>query len=177
MASKESRFVRIAAERGASENHIRVEPLGDGRFRVTIDDVPRELSAYPVGGGLAVNIDGRVVPLQVERRGEHLRVTTAGGRDDVHLLDARTWALRTALGEDPGAIKPEVISPMAGRIVLVKVAAGDSVERDQTLVVIEAMKMENEIRAPASGKIREVRVSAGDLVSPGHVLLAFDLDA
>ncbi|MFT6398912.1 MAG: biotin carboxyl carrier protein [Bradymonadia bacterium] len=84
--------------------------------------------------------------------------------------------MRSALGVGAGALKPELVSPMTGKVVLVRCAAGDDVSEGDTLVIIEAMKMENEIKAPADVKIRTVEVSAGDLVAPGGVLVKFELE-
>jgi pyruvate carboxylase subunit B len=66
---------------------------------------------------------------------------------------------------------------MAGKIILVKVAEGDAVKEGQTLVIIEAMKMENELRCLAAGKVVKVAVAAGDLVKPGDKLLELAYDA
>jgi biotin carboxyl carrier protein len=170
-------WVRVPATRNDKEEHVEIEPLGEGRYRVTTASGTREVEAWPTASGVALRRDGVVTDVHAERREEHVRVAARGLRDDVHLLDGRTWALRTALGDDPGAVKPEIRSPMAGKVVLVRVAPGEHVEKDQTLLIIEAMKMENEIRSPGAGQVREVRVGAGDLVAAGDVLLAFDVDA
>ncbi len=63
-----------------------------------------------------------------------------------------------------------VSAPMQGTIVKVHVKAGDSVEAEQPICVLEAMKMENEVRAPIAGEVVDLRVQAGDTVSPGAVL-------
>ncbi|MCA9264645.1 MAG: biotin/lipoyl-binding protein [Planctomycetales bacterium] len=67
-----------------------------------------------------------------------------------------------------------VTSPMAGVIQSVSVKPGDSVQVGQTLVVLEAMKMENQITAPAAGTVREVNVKAGDSVGEGQVLVVVE---
>jgi pyruvate carboxylase subunit B len=66
---------------------------------------------------------------------------------------------------------------MAGKIILVKVVEGDAVKEGQTLVIIEAMKMENELRCLAAGKVVKVAVAAGDIVKPGDKLLELAYDA
>ena len=70
-----------------------------------------------------------------------------------------------------------VHSPMAGRIIRVAVEVGQSVVANQALLVIEAMKMENELRAPAAGVIREIRAAHGQPVDAGALLLVIEPDA
>jgi glutaconyl-CoA/methylmalonyl-CoA decarboxylase subunit gamma len=64
-----------------------------------------------------------------------------------------------------------ISAPMPGNIFKVNVNAGDDVKKGQTLVILEAMKMENEIVAPADGKVLSVKVNKGDCVSLGQVLV------
>ncbi len=64
-----------------------------------------------------------------------------------------------------------VVAPMPGKILSVKVNVGDSVNNGDLVLLLEAMKMENEVFATASGKVTEVRVKSGDSVNTGDVLL------
>ena len=72
----------------------------------------------------------------------------------------------------PGAEK--VNSPMPGNIIDIKVAAGDTVTNGQTLLILEAMKMENEIKAPCDGTVAGVHVSKGDTVDSGALLISLN---
>ena len=67
-----------------------------------------------------------------------------------------------------------VNSPLPGTILAIKVSEGDSVSRGQTLVVLEAMKMENEIPASADGKVSSIKVKKGDSVKTGDLLLILE---
>jgi biotin carboxyl carrier protein len=67
-----------------------------------------------------------------------------------------------------------VTSPMAGTIKSVLVKPGDSVKQGQALVILEAMKMENQITAPVAGKVKSVDVKEGDSVQESHVLLVLE---
>jgi glutaconyl-CoA/methylmalonyl-CoA decarboxylase subunit gamma len=67
-----------------------------------------------------------------------------------------------------------VESPMPGKIISVKVKAGDSVKEDDEICILEAMKMENPIVAPVSGKIAEIKVSANQVVDSGSVLAVIE---
>ncbi len=66
----------------------------------------------------------------------------------------------------------QAVAPLPGRVVEVFVQAGDSVEKGQPLLVIEAMKMENEIASPAAGEVREVAVAPGDAVETDQILVS-----
>jgi len=82
----------------------------------------------------------------------------------------RAAVARPQLPVDSGA----VTSPMAGAIISVLVKQGDTVTQGQALVVLEAMKMENQITAPVAGSVKSVDVAAGDSVGEGHVLLVLE---
>ena len=74
-------------------------------------------------------------------------------------------------GADAGAAAVTVRAPIPGRVVKVLVKAGDAVKAGQTLVVLEAMKMENELRAPRAGTVAEVRAAEGTAVEAGQELV------
>ena len=67
-----------------------------------------------------------------------------------------------------------VKAPMPGKIISIAVSAGQSVKRGDVLLILEAMKMQNEISAPADGKVSTVQVSAGQSVKPGEVLIVLE---
>ena len=73
-----------------------------------------------------------------------------------------------------GAGATKINAPMPGKIVAVKVAAGDSIKKGDVVVVLEAMKMENEICAPQDGNIVSIDVAVGDQVEGGNVLATMD---
>ena len=67
-----------------------------------------------------------------------------------------------------------VVAPMPGRVVRVLVSPGDEVAARQGVVVVEAMKMENELRSPKAGKVKEVNVTPGTSVEAGRVLVVIE---
>jgi biotin carboxyl carrier protein len=89
------------------------------------------------------------------------------------LLDSRAWR-----GRRHGALEAEgrqqIIAPMPGKIVRVLVQAGDKVEAGQGLIVVEAMKMQNEIRSPKSGTVERLQAKEGQPVNAGEVLAWID---
>jgi pyruvate carboxylase subunit B len=102
----------------------------------------------------------------------HYRVSTDGHRLDVEALDERTRAIRELTAKPGGASGPApLVAPMPGLVVRVNVTVGDTVQPGQGLVVMEAMKMENELRASAAGTVTAVRVMAGSAVEKGAVLV------
>jgi acetyl-CoA/propionyl-CoA carboxylase, biotin carboxylase, biotin carboxyl carrier protein len=81
---------------------------------------------------------------------------------------------RPAANTGGGAGDGTIAAPMQGTIVKILVAEGDAVEAGQSVLVLEAMKMENHINAEAAGTVREIRVAAGDTVGTGDVLLVIE---
>ncbi|HYB95952.1 MAG TPA: acetyl-CoA carboxylase biotin carboxyl carrier protein subunit [Vicinamibacterales bacterium] len=128
-------------------------------------DVPRSVdaafahaarTAQPAASGdLDVHLEGRTIPLQISPAGSFGRQKKAG-----------------AGGSASGPQR--VTAPMPGKVVRVLVAAGDQVTARQGLVVVEAMKMENELRAARDGRVREVAVREGQSVDAGTVLLVVE---
>jgi len=101
------------------------------------------------------------------------------------LVDAKTYAVEasgtaSAAPRPKAARKPSaaatgaVVSQMTGRIVRIDIKTGDTVKEGEVLLVIEAMKMENEIAAPVGGTVKEIAVNAGARVSEGDTLLVIE---
>ena len=98
-----------------------------------------------------------------------------GHRFDVEALDERARAIRELSGAAAGPSGPApLIAPMPGLIVRVNVQPGDQVQAGQGLVVMEAMKMENELRAQAAGTVRSVHAQPGSAVEKGTVLIELE---
>ena len=119
---------------------------------------------------------------RVVARGRGTRGTYAlwvdGWRFDVEALDERARAIRelSAALQGPAGPAP-VVAPLPGLIVRVDVAVGDRVAAGQGVVVMEAMKMENELRAQAAGIVRVVNAVVGTAVEKGTRLIEFELEA
>lgn len=98
-----------------------------------------------------------------------------GHRFEAEALDERSRAIRELAGASAGPAGPApLIAPMPGLIVRVNVEAGDRVQAGQGLVVMEAMKMENELRAQAAGTVRRVSCAPGTAVEKGTVLIELE---
>jgi biotin carboxyl carrier protein len=98
-----------------------------------------------------------------------------GYRFDIEALDERTRAIRdlSAANATPTGPAP-VLAPMPGLIVRVNVRPGDVVEAGQGVIVMEAMKMENELRATSAGTVKRVEVTPGTAVEKGTLLVALE---
>jgi len=164
-----------------------VVQLNDERKGVSIDGDRIEYhNAPPVHAELS-DIEGSPVRMVkigthvyrvVARRGQGRGTYTLwvdGYRFETEALDERTRAIRDLSAARAGPTGPApILAPMPGLIVRVSVKAGDKVEAGQGLVVMEAMKMENELRATAAGTVRSVEVSAGTAVEKGALLVALE---
>lgn len=116
----------------------------------------------------------RVVVTRGEARGRY-SLSIDGRRYDVEALDERTRAIRELSKASAAATGPApLVAPMPGLIVRVHVDVGATVQPGQGLVVMEAMKMENELRAVAGGVVRAVRVTPGTAVERGATLVELE---
>lgn len=142
-----------------------------GRFRLRIDGDVHEVDARVTDLGWSIVYDesGRTADVAVTERpgGEVLlqlpHVTVAA------LVDGRRFR-RDQTGAAAAAGAHRVTAPMPGKVIRVLVHAGEDVAAGQGLVVVEAMKMENELRSPKAGRVKEVAVTSGQSVESGRLL-------
>jgi biotin carboxyl carrier protein len=112
---------------------------------------------------------GESLETRVESTGAELRVQVSGREFRAAVRDPRQWRrLRGAALEAEG--RQQVVAPMPGKIVRLLVGAGERVEARQGLLVVEAMKMQNEIRSPKSGTVERLLVKEGQTVNAGEAL-------
>jgi len=98
-----------------------------------------------------------------------------GFRFEVEALDERTRTIRELSGAAAGPVGPApIVAPMPGLVVRVNAQVGDQVAAGQGLVVMEAMKMENELRAQALGRVKSVLVAPGQAVEKGTLLIELE---
>ena len=152
---------------------VEVELDGE-RVRVDGEDVTAsltELSGTPIvvlGLGEAVH---RVAVARGPTRGRYT-LSLEGRRYDVEALDERTHAIRQLSAATATNVGPApLVAPMPGLIVRVNVAIGQEVHAGQGLVVMEAMKMENELRSASAGVVKAVHVAPGRAVERGATLV------
>jgi biotin carboxyl carrier protein len=169
-------FKRFRVRVGGIDHDVEVGPDTAGGREVIVDGRTHRVVAAP-DRGWRVETLGHDVPhhctVHLGPRAPERAASSGGITTTVSVQTAQQAAMEDALavsrgGTDSGA---SIKSPMPGRIVRVLVEEGASVEADQSLVIVEAMKMENEVRAPAAGIVAKVAVQAGQTVEAGHLLL------
>jgi biotin carboxyl carrier protein len=140
------------------------------RKETTIDGRKIDADAAVISPGVySILLGGQSFEVTVEKSGEGLLLRTAGREFQMEIIDPRSWRrARGASIELEG--RQEVTAPMPGKIVRVLAAPGQKVEAGQGLLVIEAMKMQNEIRSPKSGTLDRLApegqtVKAGEIVA------------
>ena len=146
--------------------------------KVIVDGEALSAELQQVAGTLLrrLSLDGhsyRVVAMPGEMRGAW-ELQLGGERVRADVVDERTRAIRamTARSSGPQGPKP-VRAPMPGMVVRVEVEVGQQVRAGQGVVIIEAMKMENELKADAAGVVSKVLVNSGTAVDKGAVLIEF----
>jgi biotin carboxyl carrier protein len=122
-------------------------------------------TAYP--GVYSILIDGVGYDARVERTPDAMVVAIAGERFEISIHDPRRWSPKSAGGTQGVAT---LTSPMPGKVVRVLVTAGDAVEAGQGILVVEAMKMQNELKAPRVGHVISLTAREGATVVAGESL-------
>ena len=163
--------MKLVASLG-SRTHVVDVTESDGRYRVTLDDQVWEVDARLTPQGIfSLVIDGVSHVADVADDDGHSVVEIGGETYAVQVEEQTRYIIRTRGGTAAGGAAQTLKAPLPGRITHVAVQAGDTVTPGQTLLVIEAMKMENELKASAAGTVREVRVAASQAVNAGDVLV------
>lgn len=120
-------------------------------------------------GVYSILLHGESFEVRVETVGMELRASVLGREYNIAIRDPREWR-RNRGGATEAEGRQQVTAPMPGKVVRILVAAGDQVQAGQGLMVVEAMKMQNEIRTPKSGKIERLSVTEGQTVNAGEVV-------
>lgn len=148
----------IEIERHGAQFHFRI----DGRV-VAADVKQIQPEVY------SVLIDGEAFEARIDCGRSGLRVQIDGREFPIAIADPRQWRRdRNQIAAVEG--HQQIISSMPGKVVRVMVRTGDAVEAGQGLLVVEAMKMQNEIKSPKAGKIERIAAQEGQTVNAGEVL-------
>jgi biotin carboxyl carrier protein len=150
-------------------------PGADGRFRVSIDGVDQEVDATRVRpGSWSLIIAGRSYLVDLDHRRGGIAATVGASSVMLQVEDALRKRLATAAGAR-GAVRGEAIrAPIAGKVVKVLVAVGDQVAPGAAVIVLEAMKMENELAAERGGTVSAIHRAAGQAVDTGDLLVEIE---
>ena len=164
------------------------------RFRLDVDGEERGIEVEPMTGGFVIWIEGAMYrartrlardSVDVRIGAKTLRLQLQGNEaildDGVHRLRlvevSEERAEVVERGPAGAGTVVDVRSSMPGRVVRVAVTPGSPVRRGETLVVLEAMKMQNEIPAPGDGVVRQVAVAEGETVTADRVVVSIELRA
>jgi biotin carboxyl carrier protein len=151
---------------------VQVEDKGNGKLILELGGKRHEVDALALEhGAVSLLVDAHVYDVEFDDVGEEVQVEVRGDVFRVDVADERAWRLRAgATGlklEGPVTLT----APMPGKVVRVLVKQGETVQEGQGLVVVEAMKMENELKSPKAGTVTEVFAREGSPVEANAKLL------
>jgi biotin carboxyl carrier protein len=142
---------------------------GTSRVTFTVEGRLVEADAIRVSPrAYSILIGGRSLEVTADETANGLLLRTNGREFQLEIFDPRSWRRRRGAGIELEG-RQQLVAPMPGKIVRVLVAAGQQVTAGQGLLVIEAMKMQNEIRSPKSGKVEKL-AREGQTVNAGETL-------
>ncbi|MBL8752301.1 MAG: acetyl-CoA carboxylase biotin carboxyl carrier protein subunit [Planctomycetes bacterium] len=166
--------MKYTTKLGGVEREFVIERHGDA-LQARCGDKTFALDLRLVGDGSAFSllVDGRSYDVVADIGREEVALQMLGQRFVVHVEDERERAAHAVAGNKVGG-KQELRAAMPGIVIDVKVAVGDAVEEGKTLVVLEAMKMQNPLAAEAPGKVTRILCKKGEAVAAGALLLEME---
>jgi biotin carboxyl carrier protein len=157
---------------GAAQELEILAPGPDCRYRFGRGEERTANVELSEPGAYSILTNGRIYEARVEETPDGLVVVVDGRRFEIEVRDPRRWRAKAAGMGAEGVVT--VRAPMPGKVVCVLAAPGDSVEAGQGLLVVEAMKMQNEMKAPRAGRVLKVSVQEGSAVAAGEVLATIE---
>lgn len=159
---------------GSREEKVRVRRSDEG-FEVVVGDRAYRVDAAVVQNGVrSLRLDGEQQEVSVRRKGEDWSVVSRHGAVSVSVTDPLTHLANQTRGGKGGRRQQRVDAYMPGRVVALLAKEGDEVAAGQGILVLEAMKMENEIRAEQEGRITRIYVEPGQAVDSGNPLFEME---
>lgn len=155
---------------GGDEVAIDVVQRPGGETEVTVDGERVSVDVVEAEGALNVRVGDRVFDLWLEGDGDQLEFVTGAARGKA-VVQSERKRVGSRASRSGGAGGGTVSAPMPGRVVKVLVEPGDVVAAGTPVIVVEAMKMENELCCDAPGVVQGIRVEAGQTVDSGEVLI------
>jgi biotin carboxyl carrier protein len=167
--------MKLNAQIAGSSHTVDVR-LDATRVLAEVDDRSYQLEVRETSGGYLFIHDGQVFNCHVDGRpesGQAMNVSVGAEQFAVTVID-RKRLLRASEAGAHGAEAAQIVAPMPGKVVRLLVEAGHQIETGAGVVVVEAMKMQNEMRSPKSGTVASVNVQVGDTVNAGDVLAVIE---
>ena len=162
-------------EKKGANLRLGLTELGEGQFEITIDGAKVRVDAVKSGRTIySIIEDGRQYEAIVDEKGRHgFDVLVAGRLFHLEAVDERTQLLAASV-HHVAAGKQAVAAEMPGKVVRLCVEPGARVSEGQGVVIIEAMKMENEITSPIDGIVSEIAVTENQTVESGTPLFVVE---
>jgi biotin carboxyl carrier protein len=168
--------MKLQAEVGETNHEIEIHRDGD-QVRAIIDGEAFDVEvSEPEANVFLIKRDGKIFEAVVASglSKSSAKTVSINGRDiDVRLVDPKRLRSTGADADHAGGLA-EIRSAMPGKIVRILQEAGGAVEKGEGVIVVEAMKMQNELKSPKAGNVKEIRVGEGDTVSAGDVLVVIE---
>jgi biotin carboxyl carrier protein len=156
-------------------NRARSNPwVGSPSSAAELGRRPRGAVSLSSDAPCRAGVDNRSFEIEVDNTDDDYRVLVDGRNYHVNLVDERRVRVGGAQGGLELQGRQKVVVPMPGKIIAVLVSEGDQVEKGQGLVIVEAMKMENEVHSPIAGEVKEIKVKPGDTVEGGALMLVVE---
>jgi biotin carboxyl carrier protein len=163
------------AKLGDQSYTVEIEEIGKSVYRVAVDGNEFLVDGKKTGRtNYSLIVDNRSFEIEVDNTDDEYRVLVDGRNYRIHLVDERRMRVGGAQSGVELQGRQKVSVPMPGKVTAVLVSEGDAVEKGQGLVIVEAMKMENEVRSPIAGVVKEIKVKAGETVEGGAVLVVVE---
>ncbi|WP_306818147.1 biotin/lipoyl-containing protein [Archangium lipolyticum] len=144
---------------------VDIEPAGENSFKLTHGGKTFLVDALTLDhGAVSMLVDGTSYGVEFDEQGDEVQVLVRGQVTRIDVADERRLRLRAGTAAFSVEGKQVIAAPMPGKVVKVLVKLGDEVKEGQGLVVVEAMKMENELKSPKAGKVVELPAKEGTAV-------------
>jgi biotin carboxyl carrier protein len=162
--------VQLTSAVGEKTRVVELERDGAG-WLISLDGRPINADTVEIAPHtISILLDGRNFEFSVMQSADgKLNLQTGGQEFTAEVIDPRAWSGRRH-GHVETEGRQQILAPMPGKVVRLLVKAGDHVEAGQGLLVVEAMKMQNEIRSPKSGTVERVLAREGQPVNAGEIL-------
>lgn len=146
---------------------------GNKPMGIRYKEAPKAAAAAPKGDGVyTATVDGKNIAVKVSASGDSFTANVNGKSFDVKVVEGA--AVATASASSAAAVGKEITSPMPGTITKLVAAEGSEVEAGQTILILEAMKMETEIKAEKTCVVKSFSVAQGNVVAAGDVLVTIE---
>jgi len=159
---------------GSAASTLPGAAIAELAYRVRVDGLDIAVNCIPVSkSSLSLIVNGESFDVSCKRAGEALEVALRGAIYECIVSDPRSLRTRKRAGlADSGEQK--LTASMPGKVVRIIAAVGDQIKSGQGILVIEAMKMQNEVRSPKNGQLKKLLVGQGANVVAGEVLATIE---